>query len=99
MCLTCGARARSVVSREVDRAQHGRVAVMGFFGAIAFEGVHGMRGGSSWRRMQAVSTSWPGGGAREEGRPGKGRWVPARWLAEGDIIYGEPSFLGVTLTW
>ena len=26
MCLTCGARARSVVTREADRTQHGRTS-------------------------------------------------------------------------
>ena len=72
---------------------------MGFFGVVAFGDIHGMQRGSSWRRMQTVSTSWRGGGVREEGRPDKGRWVSARWLVEGDIRYGQPSFSGVTLTW
>ena len=35
MCLTCGARARSVVSAEADRTQHGQMAVVGFLSVVA----------------------------------------------------------------
>ena len=35
MCLTCGARARSVVSAEVDRTQHRRMAVVGLLSVVA----------------------------------------------------------------
>ena len=37
-CLTCGARARSAVTREIDRTRHGRMAVVDLFGVVACGG-------------------------------------------------------------